>query len=143
MTEFTPLTSLIGGILIGFSALLIMATNGKIAGISGLLGSILFPKGQKNNAIEALFFVIGLLVAIPLYQIMTGTNLLQSMSSNYSLLGSAGILVGFGALLGAGCTSGHGVCGISRLSPRSIVATLTFMTTGAIAVFILRHMIGA
>lgn len=143
MTEFTPVASLLGGILIGLSALLIMFTNGKIAGISGIVASVIFPKGDKTKAVEALIFIIGLLGAVPLYQILTGAHVVQTMPSNYILSGLAGLLVGVGALLGSGCTSGHGVCGISRLSLRSIVATLTFMATGFISVFVLRHILGA
>lgn len=142
MTEFTPLTSLFGGMLIGLSALLIMFTNGKIAGISGIVASFLPPNKDRSKLVDGSSFVVGLLLAIPFYNFLSGSAPEQVVSTNLPLLGLAGLLVGFGAVLGSGCTSGHGVCGISRLSPRSIVATLVFMATGIFAVFVLRHLLG-
>jgi len=133
-TEFTPWLSLGGGAMIGVSAVLLMATNGRIAGISGLT-SRLFARDSDGEARGvSFFFVLGLLLAAPLW--------LQWVPSNPVLMAVAGLLVGFGATYGNGCTSGHGVCGISRGSARSIVATVTFMATAFVTVFVMRHVIG-
>lgn len=142
MTEFTPLMSLIGGAMIGLSAVLMMAFNGRIAGISGIISRLLPPGIDRLGLSQGMAFVIGLLVAAPIYHLVTGMPPVQVVSSNYPLLAIAGLLVGFGSITGNGCTSGHGVCGISRLSMRSILATCTFMFTGFVAVYILRHVIG-
>lgn len=141
-TQFTPLISLLGGCLIGLSAVLLLATHGKIAGISGIISRLLPPAGERSDFSQGLTFIIGLLIAAPIWQLITGSAPQQVVSSNLPLLVIAGLLVGFGSVLGNGCTSGHGVCGISRFSARSIVATLTFMATGFINVYILRHVIG-
>ena len=141
-TQFTPLISLLGGCLIGLSAVLLLATHGKIAGISGIISRLLPPAGERSDYSQGLTFIIGLLIAAPIWQLITGSAPQQVVSSNFPLLVIAGLLVGFGSVLGNGCTSGHGVCGISRFSARSIVATLTFMATGFISVYILRHVIG-
>lgn len=143
-TEFTPIASLLGGGLIGVSAVLMMTALGRIAGISGIVSQLLPPASTTSNYLkDGLFFVAGLLIAAPLYRLVTGTAPDQVMTSNLVLLVLAGLLVGFGSVLGNGCTSGHGVCGISRFSARSIVATATFMATAGITVFILRHVVGA
>ena len=142
-TEFTPLTALLGGGLIGLASVMLMAFNGRIAGISGIVGKVLPPFSDRFAIPQSFTFVIGLLLALPLYKLVTGAVPMHVMSDNGAILIIAGLLVGFGAAWGGGCTSGHGVCGISRLSARSIVATVTFIATGAIAVFILRHVIGA
>ena len=142
-TEFTPLLSLLGGGLIGASAVLLMATNGRISGISGILSRILPPNGASQGVSPSLIFVIGLLISVPVCILINGQAPVQTVSKNLPLLGVAGVLVGFGSVLGSGCTSGHGVCGISRLSGRSMVATITFMTTAFIVVLLLRHVIGA
>lgn len=141
-TEFTPLLSLLGGGLIGASAVLLMATHGRIAGISGILSRMLPPTGKDQSLPQGLIFLIGLLLAAPIWIAINEQAPLQSVSNNLPLLALAGALVGFGSVWGNGCTSGHGVCGISRLSGRSIVATLTFMSTGFIAVLLLRHVFG-
>ena len=141
-TEFTPLLSLLGGGLIGASAVLLMATHGRIAGISGILSRMLPPAGRDQSLPQGLIFLIGLLLDAPIWIVINGQAPLQSVSNNLPLLTLAGVLVGF-SVLGNGCTSGHGVCGISRVSGRSIVATLTFMSTGFIAVFLLRHVVGS
>lgn len=140
-TEFTPLLSLAGGALIGLSAVILLVANGRITGISGIVSRLLPPSIGRTGLPQEITFVIGLLLAAPLYQMISGQAPVQSVSSNIPLLIVAGVLVGFGSVLGNGCTSGHGVCGISRLSGRSIVATLTFMNTAFLAVFILRHVI--
>ena len=142
-TEFTPILSLLGGGLIGASTVLLMATNGRIAGISGIISRILPPSAAAPGLLQGLFFVIGLLVSAPIWIMVNGQSLVQTVSDNLPLLCVAGVFVGFGSVLGNGCTSGHGVCGISRLSGRSIVATATFMSTAFISVLLLRHVIGA
>ena len=138
-TEFTPLMSLIGGAMIGLSAVFLLASTGKIAGISGTIASMLPPVG--SSVVVSVAFIVGLLAAAPVYQLVSGTVPEQLISSNFTVLAVAGLLVGVGTILGNGCTSGHGVCGISRLSPRSIVATGTFMATGLATVFIVRHVL--
>ncbi|KZY54008.1 YeeE/YedE family protein [Sulfitobacter sp. KE29] len=141
-TEFTPWLSLGGGAMIGVSAVLLMATNGRIAGISGLT-SRLFARDSDGEARGvSFFFVLGLLLAAPLWLITSGGWPQQWVPSNPVLMAVAGLLVGFGATYGNGCTSGHGVCGISRGSARSIVATVTFMATAFVTVFVMRHVIG-
>lgn len=141
-TEFTPWLSLGGGALIGVSAVLLMATNGRIAGISGLTAKV-FARDSDGEArgVSALF-VLGLLLAAPLYLLVSGDWPQQWVPSSPVLMAVAGLLVGFGASYGNGCTSGHGVCGISRGSARSIVATLTFMATAFVTVLVMRHVIG-
>ncbi|HAY47154.1 MAG TPA: hypothetical protein DCY55_12850 [Gammaproteobacteria bacterium] len=141
-TEFTPFMSLLGGALIGLSAVILMAAHGRIAGISGLISRIIPPSTNRKEQPQNLIFIVGLLLAAPLWFLLPAQLPVQLVSSNYLLMAIAGLLVGFGSVIGNGCTSGHGVCGISRLSGRSIVATLTFMGTGFLTVFILRHMAG-
>lgn len=141
-TEFTPIASLAGGILIGVATVMLFLLNGRIAGISGILSSLLPPEADKSRWVEGLAFVIGLLIAIPAYAYFSGSQPAQAIATNLFLLGAGGLLVGVGAALGSGCTSGHGVCGISRLSTRSMVATITFMLTAALTVFAIRHLIG-
>lgn len=141
-TAFTPIASFLGGTLIGLSAVLLMATNGRIAGISGIVSRLLPPSASATGLKEGLFFVAGLLLAAPLYRLVTGAAPEQIVLGNAALLSIAGLLVGFGSVLGNGCTSGHGVCGISRGSLRSISATITFMLTAVITVYVLRHVMG-
>jgi uncharacterized membrane protein YedE/YeeE len=141
VTEFTPLASTIGGALIGLAAVMLMLFNGRIAGISGILGR-LFPPYDGADPAGAAAFVIGLLAAPFIYAAAMGAPFGQTVSGNLSLMAIAGLLVGFGAGYGGGCTSGHGVCGISRLSLRSVVATAIFMTTGFVTVFVMRHVVG-
>ena len=142
-TEFTPITSLLGGMLIGLSAVILMASHGRVAGISGIVSRLLPPAVDTKGLPIGITFVVGLLLAAPVWSGVFGQGSVAVISSNMALLGLAGLLVGFGSVLGNGCTSGHGVCGISRLSGRSIIATGTFMATGVITVFVLRHVIGA
>ncbi|MDD7910895.1 YeeE/YedE family protein [Pseudovibrio exalbescens] len=141
-TSFTPLASLAGGILIGLSAVLLYAGLGRIAGISGIVSRLLPPSGSANERGWEVTFVIGLIAAPVLFQLLSGGPIQQTFTAGLPLLAIAGVLVGFGSVYGNGCTSGHGVCGISRLSVRSIAATLTFMATGFITVFVLRHLVG-
>ena len=141
-TEFTPYASLLGGGIIGLSAVVLLATQGRIAGISGIVSRILPPSVDKAGLPQGIIFLIGLLLAAPLWFVLTGAAPVQMVSSNGLLLVIAGLLVGFGAVMGNGCTSGHGVCGISRGSARSIAATMTFMATAFVTVFVLRHVVG-
>lgn len=142
MTEFTPYISALGGVLIGIAAVILLAFQGRIAGISGMVGRLLPPYTNKEGIITAAGFVIGMVIAPITYMAITGMPVLQTVSSNYPVLIIAGLLVGFGAIIGNGCTSGHAVCGISRFSARSIVATIIFMITAIITVYITRHVIG-
>ena len=141
-TEFTPFASLLGGGIIGLSAVVLLATQGRIAGISDIVSRILPPSVDKAGLPQGIIFLIGLLLAAPLWFVLTGAAPVQMVSSNGLLLVIAGLLVGFGAVMGNGCTSGHGVCGISRGSARSIAATMTFMATASVTVFVLRHVLG-
>jgi uncharacterized membrane protein YedE/YeeE len=138
MTEFTPLSSLVGGLLIGLAAVWLMAANGRIAGVSGILGRLL-PPDRDGTAPERVAFIVGLIVA-PMLLVLSGGTLQQTLSGNLPLLVVAGLLVGFGSTVGSGCTSGHGVCGLSRLSKRALAATLVFMVAGMITVYVARHM---
>lgn len=137
--SFTPWPALAGGVLIGAAASLFVLLNGRIAGISGLLASLL-ERGAEGRG-EKLLFLLGVLVA-PLLWMLFGTLPALEFQSGWLGLLVAGLLVGVGTRYGAGCTSGHGVCGISRLSARSIVATLAFMAAGSVTVFVLRHLLG-
>ena len=139
MTEFTPWASLIGGAMIGLSAVLLMAWEGRVAGISGIAGRLLRP--WTDDALPSRAgFVVGLLAAPLLVILGTGGPVVQTVSSNIPLMVVAGLLVGFGSTWGNGCTSGHGVCGLSRLSARSFLATAIFMTTAVLTVFVVRHL---
>lgn len=141
--EFTPWSSLAGGLLIGLSASILVAALGRIAGISGIIGALLQRPSWKSvsNWGWRLAFIIGMVTAPLIWQLFAPLPAMQ-MPSNSVLIIVAGLLVGFGTRLGSGCTSGHGVCGLSRLSLRSLAATLTFIATGAITVFVMRHVIG-
>jgi uncharacterized membrane protein YedE/YeeE len=140
-TEFTPLQSLAGGALIGLAAVLFMMVNGRIAGISGLVRRLLPPYSAPGLA-ESAIFILGLILAPLIWSAFTGEAVHQTVLSSLSLNAVAGFLVGLGTILGSGCTSGHGVCGLSRFSKRSLVATLTFMATGLVTVFLVRHVLG-
>jgi uncharacterized membrane protein YedE/YeeE len=137
-TPFTPVASLIGGGLIGVAAVMLMALTGRIAGVSGITARLLPPYDDDQLA-GRLAFVAGL-VAAPLVTLAaTGRLPLQTIAAGPLTLVLAGLLVGFGSVWGNGCTSGHGVCGISRLSLRALIATITFMITGFATVFFTRH----
>jgi uncharacterized membrane protein YedE/YeeE len=138
--NFTPFASLFGGILIGLSASAMLLLEGKIAGISGICAGILQP--GKGDMFWRSWFVAGLIAGGVLLRIFLPNAYDFGIVRSYGVLAVAGLLVGFGTRLGNGCTSGHGVCGISRLSPRSIVATVTFIATGAIVVFLVNHVVG-
>ena len=141
-TEFTPITSLLGGALIGLSAVMLMATYGKIAGISGIIFRILPPVLRKESIPVSILFIFGLFLAVPSWNLFFGDIERQAVSDNYFILGVSGLLVGFGSSYGNGCTSGHGVCGLSRGSIRSLIATFSFMFTGFLTVYILRNILG-
>ncbi|WP_458369464.1 YeeE/YedE family protein [Pseudomonas mandelii] len=137
--NFTPWSSLAGGALIGLAASLFVVANGRIAGISGLIGSLL-QLGSEGVSEKALF-LLGLLIAPILWGLFATLPQIEFKTGWFGLI-AAGVLVGIGTRYGSGCTSGHGVCGISRLSPRSMVATACFMFSGFATVFVLRHLLG-
>jgi uncharacterized protein len=138
--SFTPWSALLGGMLIGLAAATFVLLNGRIAGISGIVGGLLGarPAGDTGWRIA---FIIGIVLA-PTVWLLFQTLPEITIEAGYPLLIAAGLLVGISTRYGAGCTSGHGVCGISRLSPRSFVATLLFMGSGFATVYIARHLIG-
>jgi len=138
LNHFTPWTSLLGGILLGLAASLFILVNGRILGISGIVGGLLMPRG--GDAAWRLAFVLGLVVAPAVYALVGGP-VPATVDAGWLTLIVAGLLVGVGTRYGAGCTSGHGVCGLSRLSPRSLVATLSFMGAGFAVVFVVRHLL--
>jgi uncharacterized membrane protein YedE/YeeE len=138
-TAFTPIASAIGGALIGLSAVMLMWLTGRIAGVSGVASRLLPPYVDREFA-GRLAFVAGLIAAPIVVLAAAGRLPVQTIQANTSMLILAGFLVGFGSVWGNGCTSGHGVCGISRLSLRSVVATLTFMAVGIATVFVARHL---
>ena len=139
MAEFTPWSSLLGGMLIGAAASLLLLANGRIAGISGIVGGLL--RAERGETAWRALFVAGLIAGGLVLQIAAPAAIGPSVVGS-PLLVVAGLLVGFGTQLGSGCTSGHGVCGIGRLSPRSLVATATFMLAGAAMTFVVRHLLG-
>lgn len=136
---FTPWASLAGGVLIGLAAALFILLNGRIAGISGILGGLLRPSGGGVG--WRIAFVAGM-IAAPLVWLTFGALPAIRIEAGYPTLIIAGLLVGISTRYGAGCTSGHGVCGLSRLSPRSLVATLCFMASGFATVFVILHLLG-
>ncbi len=139
MENFTPFSALLGGSLLGLSACLLMLSLGRIAGISGIVAGLLAP--AQDDRSWRLAFVLGL-VAGCLFVRLVSVDAQPTITASVPELVLAGLLVGFGTRLGNGCTSGHGVCGLARLSPRSLAATATFMAAGAFTVFVLRHGIG-
>lgn len=140
MTTFTPIAALAGGVLIGLAAVMLMAFIGRIAGVSGIAARLLPPFYDEEFA-GRIAFVSGLMVTPSIVMLATGTLPPQTMQSGGLLLVVAGLLVGFGSVWGNGCTSGHGVCGISRLSIRSLVATMVFMVAGFATTFVIRHLL--
>ena len=137
--HFTPWASLTGGLILGVASAMFILLNGRIAGISGILGGLLIPK--KGDVLWRALFVAGMVLA-PTAWLLTGPLPEMQIDAGYPLLIIAGLIVGISTRYGSGCTSGHGVCGISRLSPRSIVATVAFMFTGFVTVYIMRHLLG-
>jgi uncharacterized membrane protein YedE/YeeE len=145
MIESMPLASVIGGALIGLAAAILLVFNGRIAGISGIFGGLLDRLAERGPIDETRWrglFLVGLLLGGLLLRWLDARALPGPATDSLIVLALAGLLVGFGTRLGSGCTSGHGICGISRLSPRSLVATLTFMTVAFITTFVVRHVIG-
>jgi uncharacterized protein len=138
-TAFTPFASLTGGAMIGLAAVLLMATHGRIAGISGIAVRM-FPPFLDKEALGRFVFILGLVAAPLLYANITGAWSTMTVSGNSWLFMVAGLSVGFGSVWGNGCTSGHGICGLSRLSTRSFVAVAVFMATAIVTVFITRHL---
>lgn len=132
----TPGSALLGGVLIGLATALFVLLNGRIAGISGIVGGLLRP--ARGDVAWRLAFLLGLTGA-PLLWMLVSARPVVRVDAGWGLLVAAGLLVGFGTRLGSGCTSGHGVCGLSRLSLRSLVATLVFMAAGFVTVFVVRH----
>ena len=141
MENFTPLPALIGGAFIGLSALIMLAGNGRIAGISGILGGALSSRGEERR--WRVLFLAGLLLATLGYQFFAAEPIVIDVQTTPALTVVAGLLVGFGTRLGSGCTSGHGICGIARFSKRSFAATMTFMLFGFVTVYVMRHVLGA
>jgi uncharacterized membrane protein YedE/YeeE len=139
MESFTPVSGLIGGLLIGLAAALLLLLNGRLSGISGIVGGLVVPK--DSDAGRRMAFVAGLLVGALAYLLATGDAVLVRMQASLPVLVLAGLLVGFGTRLGSGCTSGHGVCGLARLSKRSIAATGVFFGVAILTVFLTRHVI--
>ncbi|WP_066963835.1 YeeE/YedE family protein [Microbulbifer sp. Q7] len=137
---FTPLTALAGGILIGLASAWLILMNGRIAGISGILGGLL--NNERGSRGWQFAFVLGLLAGPAVWALFHTLPTIE-INASYPVLIAAGLLVGIGTRYAAGCTSGHGVCGLSRLSPRSLAATMTFMFGGFATVYIVRHLLGA
>lgn len=137
-THFTPWLSLAGGIVLGLASALFILFNGRILGISGILGGLLVPK--RGDTGWRIAFLLGMALApVTLSLVAPGLISAPRIDAGFATLVAAGLLVGYGTRLGSGCTSGHGVCGLSRLSPRSMVATGTFMAAGFATVYLLRH----
>lgn len=139
--NFTPLSATIGGALIGLSAAFLLLVKGRVAGISGIFGGIVYP--EKGDVSWRILFIAGLVIGGFLYQFVgagAGVDHIEAVVGTPWLI-AAGLLVGIGTTIGTGCTSGHGICGLARRSPRSLVATLTFMATAFVTVYIVRHLV--
>ena len=138
MEDFTPVSGLIGGLMLGAATVLLLWLNGRLAGISGIVGGIVNPKGGDRG--WRVVFVMGILLGTFVSTLVAGGRLVQVQAS-IPVLVAAGLLVGFGTRLGSGCTSGHGLCGLSRLSRRSVAATMVFFAVAMATVFLVRHVI--
>ena len=136
--HFTPWASLAGGIAIGVAASLLVLLNGRVAGVSGIIGGLLTP--TRGDIAWRVLFIAGLFAAPTVYQLVRQFPV-PTIEASHAVVALAGLLVGVGTRYGSGCTSGHGVCGLARLSPRSLVATLSFMIAGIATVFVVRHLI--
>lgn len=141
MEHFTPASALLGGLLIGLAAAILLLFNGRIMGVTGITGGVLQP--QRQDLLWRLLFLGSLAIAPVLYSMVTAKPILIEVTGSLPILMIGGFLVGLGACVGSGCTSGHGVCGLGRLSKRSLVVTVTFMITSFATVFVMRHMIGS
>lgn len=137
-SNFTPWSSLAGGILLGIASALFVLLNGRILGISGIVGGLL--QRRSGDSGWRISFILGLLVAPAAWSLLAPPAAAR-VDAGWLAVVAAGLLVGIGTRYGAGCTSGHGVCGLSRLSPRSLIATLAFMAAGFATVFVVRHLI--
>ena len=137
--HFTPWAALGGGLLLGLAAAAFILLHGRILGISGIVGGLIRPR--RNDVAWRIAFVLGMLVAPGVYWLFAGATA-PRVDAGWGAVVAAGLLVGVGTRYGSGCTSGHGVCGLSRLSPRSLVATLAFMGAGFLTVFLVRHVLG-
>ncbi len=138
--NFTPLTAAYGGLLIGVAVALLLFFNGRVSGVSGILGGLLNFK--SGDVLWRIAFLAGLALAASLWQMFADLPVIE-INTNWYVIFVAGLLVGIGTSYASGCTSGHGVCGLSRFSPRSLIATLVFMATGIATVFFVRHVMGA
>ena len=137
MGDFTPYSGFLGGLLIGIASVLLLLANGRIAGISGIVGGLLAP--PLSDALWRLMFIFGLWIGAIALILARGAPLALAVQASTPVMAVAGFLVGFGTRMGGGCTSGHGVCGIARGSKRSIVATMVFIATAMVTVFFVRH----
>jgi uncharacterized membrane protein YedE/YeeE len=140
MNDFTPIPALVGGVIIGLASVLLLLTHGKVAGISGLYGGVL-RRGTSDRSFRA-SFIAGLVVAGGLLRLVFPGAFATTWNAALPVALAAGVIVGVGTQVGNGCTSGHGVCGIGRFSIRSLIATCTFMATGFVTIYIVRHVIG-
>ena len=140
MAHFTPISAAIGGALIGLSAVLLMVLTGRIAGISGIFSGLLNLRGEDKG--WRIAFIAGLILAPVIAGAIGYAMAPPKVPASWAVIAAAGLLVGFGTRLGGGCTSGHGICGIGRLSPRSIAATIVFMVMAVITVAITHHLLG-
>ena len=138
-TVFTPVTGLLGGMLIGLAAVMLMLANGRIAGVSGIVAGLIRP--VRGDTAWRLAFVGGLWLGAALYWGIRGALFDVAFSTSLPAIIAAGVLVGYGTRMGSGCTSGHGICGISRFSKRSLIATAVFMGTAMFTVFVVRHVL--
>ncbi len=139
--HFTPGNSLMGGLLLGLSSALFILLNGRVLGISGILGGLIPPK--RGDSAWRISFFLGMIASPFLFSLLAPSGLAfpPRIDAGYGLIILSGLLVGIGTRYGSGCTSGHGVCGLSRLSPRSLVATLIFMSVGFLVVYLVRHVL--
>ncbi|NQU60217.1 MAG: YeeE/YedE family protein [Rhodospirillales bacterium] len=140
MENFTPIASLVGGLLIGLAAVMLMALNGHIAGVTGVMRGVLQPK--SGDVMWRVAFLLGLVAGPAIYQVFAGPVNSTLNTSSVPIIIAGGLLVGFGTTLGNGCTSGHGICGLGRISKRSLAATMAFMATAVLTVYVSRHIIG-
>lgn len=141
-TAFTPFSALLGGVLIGASATLLLLLTGRIAGVSGILGGLLEARPGSGGTGWRAAFLIGLVLGPALYELASAAPVPILVTASVPTIVLGGLLVGFGTRLGSGCTSGHGVCGLGRRSPRSAAAVAVFLLTGFVTVFVTRHLLG-
>ena len=133
--NFTPIPAFVGGMLIGLAVIIFLVGNGRLAGISGIVDNLFF---SKNNRLDNILFIVGIILGPTIYQTVTKSIIPFTITTSIPVVILGGIFVGAGTKIGSGCTSGHGICGISRFSIRSIVATLVFLTTGTLTVLVMR-----